>query len=71
MRQPLVDGRDAEHHGPHHVLGPPGVEDPPPSSFSAPAPPLLTYADLKAAGEPRQLEAAQHVKDTHAHLWRP
>ncbi|WP_396350701.1 hypothetical protein [Kocuria rhizophila] len=26
---------------------------------------------MKAAGEPRQLEAAQHVKDTHAHLWRP
>ncbi|MFF5384926.1 type IV toxin-antitoxin system AbiEi family antitoxin [Kocuria rhizophila] len=52
-------------------MGPPGVEDPPPSSFPAPAPPLLTYADLKAAGEPRQLEAAQHVKDTHAHLWRP
>ncbi|WP_370447114.1 hypothetical protein [Kocuria sp. BT304] len=31
----------------------------------------MTYADLKAAGEPRQLEAAQYVKDTHAHLWRP
>ena len=50
---------------------PPGVEDPPPSSFPTPSPPLLTYADLKATGEPRQLEAAQHVKDTHAHLWRP
>ena len=48
---------------------PPDHEMQPPSSFPAPVPPLLVYADLKAAGEPRQLEAAQHVRDSHAHLW--
>lgn len=50
---------------------PPGHEAHPLSSFSSPAPPLLVYADLKSAGESRQLEAAQHVKDSHAHIWYP
>ncbi len=50
---------------------PPGHETHPLSSFPSPAPPLLVYADLKSAGESRQLEAAQHVKDSHAHIWYP
>lgn len=43
----------------------------PPDSFPAPAPPLLVYADLKATGESRQLEAAQQMKENHAHIWHP
>lgn len=42
-----------------------------PPHFPAPAPPLLVYADLKSTGETRQLEAAQRVKDDHAHIWHP
>lgn len=43
----------------------------PPDSFPAPAPPLLVYADLKATGENRQLEAAQQIKEDNAHIWYP
>lgn len=50
---------------------PPSPDIHPVSSFPAPAPPLLVYADLKATGESRQLEAAQQIKEDHAHIWHP
>lgn len=45
----------------------PGDSQPP--SFPAPAPPLLVYADLMGTHEPRQLQAAQKLKEDHAELW--
>ncbi|WP_186313840.1 type IV toxin-antitoxin system AbiEi family antitoxin [Kocuria marina] len=39
--------------------------------FPTVAPPLLVYADLKSTRESRQLEAAQQIKESHAHIWHP